>query len=40
MVMDGMMFGMVTRVSVCHLFAPSILAASIMSSGTACKPAI
>ena len=39
-VMEGMTFGIVTLKSVCHLLAPSILAASIMSSGTACRPAM
>ena len=39
-VMDGITFGIVTFQSVCHLFAPSIFAASSISSGTACRPAI
>ena len=38
-VMDGMTFGIVTRKSVCLLVAPSIFAASSMSSGTDCRPA-
>ena len=39
-VTDGMTFGMVTCHSVCQRPAPSIFAASSMSSGMACRPAM
>ena len=39
-VIEGITLGMVTRHSVCHFVAPSILAASSISSGTDCKPAM
>ena len=38
--LDGMTFGMVTCHSVCQRPAPSIFAASSMSSGMACRPAM
>ena len=40
MVMDGMTLGMVIYQSVFQLDAPSIRAASSISSGTACSPAM
>ena len=40
MVNDDITFGIVIRTSVCHLLAPSIFAASIISSGMLCNPAI
>ena len=40
MVMEGITFGIVTFQSVCQRLAPSIFAASSMSSGTACRPAM
>ena len=39
-VMEGMTFGMMTFVSVCQPLAPSIFAASSISSDTACNPAM
>ena len=40
MVMEGMTFGIVTRKSVCQREAPSIFAASSISSGTDWSPAM
>ena len=39
-VIEGITLGMITLKRVCALVAPSILAASIMSSGTAWMPAM
>ena len=40
LVEEGMTFGMMTFVSVCQPLAPSIFAASSISSDTACNPAM
>lgn len=39
-VIDGIMFGIVTWKSLFQAFAPSIIAASLNESGIACRPAM